>query len=253
MVVEKLKSYNVRHKDNLFPDCLISTYHTMSKIVKIKLNIISQKQSSGKKLNTLTIDELKKVVPYEEDDTIPANEQKAQKISIKPKIAAGTKIKINVKKTETYSNDIDFDPDDSDDEYHPIEPKVIVHPPQVKQTVVKINIKKKTNTVAPHTYHSLILDQKPIKKPFTEKPILPKNLDLETFYDDGHAYLINWQTGYIFLPNEIKENFGEEPEPVGKLTDTPFSQDDFKEDVYPLMKRKIEWFLYYELDIDSIN
>ena len=121
---------------------------------------------------------------------------------------------------------------------------------QQPKTIVKINFKKKIE--APIVYKSHILDQKPIKKKSIEKVILPNKFTIESFYVNGQTYLINWETGYIFYMDILKSP-GKIPEPIGKLTDTPITPDECKEDAYPLLKRKIDWFYYYELDVDSVG
>jgi hypothetical protein len=239
-------------------------------MIKIKVNIKNGQQkittppsqpAQNNDVNILTISQLKeasnqitKIVPYDElsDDEIPP-----AKILIKPKITIKSKIKIVAKKKDQDDFDDDYDDyyedmeSDDDDELTSTEPIVALkQQPSTPKTIVKINVKQKTEK--PVEYKSLILSQKPIKTSLHEPIILPPQLDLETFYDDGQEYYINWITGYIFHPDT--NNASECPsEPIGKLIDTLWDSEDFKEDKYPLIKRKIEWFLSYELDVDPID
>ncbi len=238
-------------------------------MVKIKINIksntVQQKTTSPaekNKVNILTVSQLKqaadyinKVIPYDEDfsdDDIPNEipEKPQQKIIIKPKITVGSKIKINIKKEDIddYGSD---DSDDEDIELPSIEPIIVLkQPTPTPQTMVKINVKKKSDVAT--EYKSLILSQKPIKTSPLEPIVLPTDLQLESFYDDGNEYFINWSTGFIFPP-ETSQATEQPPDPIGKLIETAWDSSDFNEDKYPLMKRKINWFFHYELDVDSIN
>jgi len=231
-------------------------------MVKIKINIkSSQTPIETQKLTFLNVsqlhstsDNIKKVIPYEEEeDFLSENPEPQEKIIIKPKISVGSKIKINIKKNNIIDEEEEFDDymDDDEDELPSIEPIVVLKPaPPIQQTFVKINVKKKTET--PVEYKSQILNQKPIKNGSHEPIILPSHIELVTFEEDGQVYFIHWGTGYIFPPDTHQAN-DIPPEPIGKLVDSQWDPSDFTEDKYPLMKRKIEWFYHYELDIDSIN
>ena len=252
-------------------------------MMKIKLNIKStkQNQSPTQTLNFTAIKQIeqfdsniKKVIPYEEDEVLePYIENQYNKIILKPKISIGSKIKINVKKNNSlqsaeYNSNEDEDDDEDDDENEneneneyeneynkfSIEPKLVLKN-NTPQTIVKINVKKKTET--PKVYKSLILDQKPIKK-FPNEPFnIFGKIELESFYEDGQIYYIDWKSKYIFpsdidTHNSLLESFDLE-QPIGKLIDTPWVAEDFLENKYPLIKRKIEWFYHYELDADALN
>lgn len=223
-------------------------------MVKIKLNV---KTSSSQEVPNNNIsffqpnENIKKVIPYEDEDEDINTEP--VKIYLKPKIAIGSKIKINVKKNT--NNNKNNEVGENKNKSFSIEPKIMIKN-QTSQTVVKINVKNKKKI--PKSYKSSILDQKPIKKINIQQPKLSGQIKLESFYDDGQSYFIDWESKYIFPPDLSAFKFPNDNclspmQPIGKLIESPWGPDDFKEHKIPLIKRSIEWFFYYPLDVDALS
>ena len=224
-------------------------------MIKIKINIKGPSAYSTNEFKKASSSELKKVIPYdEEDDHLLDYKSDDKKINPKTKSSMGSKIKINIKnmeKSSSIENNDEDDEDDEDDEYieHPSIEPIIAQNSNVNK-IIKINVKKKMEGTT--TYKSAILDQIPVKKAHVEPIILSGTIHLESFYDDGQIYFIDWKSKYIFPPNEESKSFSslDPHQPIGKVIDTEPDPDEFKEGFYPLIKRKIEWFYHYPLDVD---
>jgi hypothetical protein len=213
--------------------------------MKIKINIkpkdlpaeLNETPESVIDLSHLKKIQIQPIVPYEESDEDDENDL------IQPKVS--TKIKINFKPASPEQEETL--PSDAPDGLS-IEPKIVLKkqkPPT--QKVFKINIKKKSSPGT--SYKNNIIHQKPVKKKGITYTLLAE-LNIETFYEDGRYYFINWETGYIFPPDSHKMDNA--PEPIGQLTDTEWTSEDFKDkdNFHPLMKRKITWFYYFDLDAE---
>lgn len=118
------------------------------------------------------------------------------------------------------------------------------------QTMVKINVKKKIED--PKLYKSLILDQKPIKKSHEINNDLSGKVNLESFFDEGIEYFIHWESKYIFPPQKSvynnEMNFAPDV-PIGKLIDSSVENNCINNAI-PLIRRKIQWFYEYDLDVE---
>ncbi len=169
------------------------------------------------------------------------------KINSNPPIKFGSKIKINISENNKSTDD---ESESSDSETSIVE-SLFPQKNKLPKTLIKINVLKKNESNI--EYKSLILNQQPVKNELSEFINIPFNIiEVESFYDEGIEYFINWSTGYIFPPNypKISEN---NFEPIGKLTDIDTNSSDFEDNRYPLLKRKIDWFYHYDLDVDAVN
>lgn len=127
--------------------------------------------------------------------------------------------------------------------------------PEIKAPIsgiIKVVIHKKPDT-SKTTYTSQILAQKAIKKAHIkiDHNKLYGKISIETFYDEGVAYFVDWQSGYIFPPN-INLDINSLPEPIGKIHDKDFNPDDCPNDKIPIKRRTIEWFYHFDMDADII-
>ena len=112
--------------------------------------------------------QLSKVIPYEEVDSEPT--------ALQPKVGREGLTKIKIKQQSPLPE------------------------PNGTQTLIKINVKKTANGTVTN-YKSSILNQKPIKVGSRPPVVLPRELELESFREEGHTYFVHWGTGYIFPPN----------------------------------------------------
>ena len=231
---------------------------TSNPIIEKQLNIKTSDPIIGNQLDI----NIKKVVPYEDDESPTTS---PEKIIIKPKIVGASQIKIKVKNyanLQTIATNTNIEQPhvnahtnvDEETDFS-IEPKVVFSINNKTQTMVKLNVKNKTETVK--YYKSSILDQKPIKKLSMEPIHLSGKIEVESFYDDGLMYYLDRQSKYIFPPdpnnsNQLLQSF-DPTIPIGKLIDLPWEPSDYIENKHPLIKRQIEWFYSYELDVDALN
>ncbi len=236
------------------------TFNTM---LKVKVNLKKKEESVVvvQPQEKLALHNLKKVVAYEdvEEPAVPdALSPKVEVIQPVKKIALKAKvnytpppIKIVAEEEEEEEEEEDYsnlqEPvSDSDDE------KVMPPLPITKATgpmLVKLNLKKTESTNV--VYKSQLLDQKPIQKLGIIKPKLTGQIKLETYYDDSRMYFIHRESGLIFpSDSHLKDKL---PDSIGQLVWEDWNHDeDFKDDEkYPLVHQRINWFHYYELDVDA--
>jgi hypothetical protein len=227
-------------------------------MLKVKVNlkkkdsqVVADQQPPQEKL---ALQNLKKVVAYEDVEEglqlSPKVEVTAKKIQLKAKVnytPPPIKIVQLEEEEEDYSNleEPMSDSDDGSDEKTPLPVVVVPTGPMI----VKLNLKK--TEMMNVVYKSQLLDQKPIPKVGIIKPKLTGQIDLETYYDDSTMYFIHRESGLIFPPDSHTKD--KLPESIGRLVwDEWNQQEDFKDDEkYPLVRQRIEWFHYYELDVDA--
>ena len=228
-------------------------------MLKVKLNLNLKKFTVVfQPQEKLALQNLKKVIEYDDaEETSTADTfslspkievvQPLKKIALKAKVnytAPPIKILTDEEEEEDYSN-LEEPISDTDDEK--VMPPPVVKP--VGPMIVKLNLKKtEPNNVV---YKSQLLDQKPIPKLGIIKPKLTGKIDLETYYDDSTMYFIHRESGLIFPSDtHLKDKL---PESIGQLVwEDWHPKEDFKDDEkYPLIHQRINWFHYYELDVDA--
>lgn len=128
-------------------------------------------------------------------------------------------------------------------------PKILINYKKSTKSILKktkvIITKDKETPKTQVIYKSTVPSRQLKKKPgLTNANFeLPKHVELESFDVSGMTYFINWDTGYIFPINN-----DDKPKPIGQLIEhEPVCHDKKK---YPLINREINWFYYYDLDID---
>lgn len=108
---------------------------------------------------------------------------------------------------------------------------------KIPSNYIKVNVMNLDHIImSSNKCLSSLIDSKMIRKQFNF-PDLPSKLDIKPFLYANHTYFIHPPTGYLFEsanPTQPIGRFTEKPTPEGYLPD-----------------RKIEWYLYYELDIDN--
>jgi len=93
-------------------------------------------------------------------------------------------------------------------------------------------------------YEIAMAEQKP--KFITHEPvILPPKLQLEPFFHQNYCYLMDQSTKYIFLPDDIQMR---NIVPIGRLIEQQIDPKNITKSSYPLVNRRVDWYLRYELD-----
>jgi hypothetical protein len=122
---------------------------------------------------------------------------------------------------------------------------VVIRVPNKKvETCEKVQVKI-TRKITDSKYDISCNTQKP-KFISHDRVTLPPRLELEPLFYQNDYYWVDRTTKYIFLPEDITNK---SYVAVGKLCEPPLDVRKITKNVCPLLNRKIEWYLKYELDV----